>query len=593
MSVYGQKSSGLLRKPAFVVAIIVAELLTLAMSIGPLLGTPWWKGFRAYFAHDQLSYAAIATNVSQGNFAPVEPLTETGVSHYPSLWYYVIGTVSWVTHLPVWIVWTVLGIAILSAAVTTVGTVAARISGRSWVAVLPALALFTGTASTYAVHYWYTPLDSHAVIWAPYASMFTLNGEVAGISIAVIAVSLLIDALFKQENSATHRTPKVEIWVAALLIGILANLQTYTFFSLTLVIAIFVTSRDLMRHPARWRMYLTLTLGICVLWLGKSIANELGPLPLLVLLLLCMAPVLIPATWRAKNIAIPALFIAALAASPEVIRTGIALLDKDPFLTYREASSTNLGILEIGTLVASATWVLLFITTGLGLWRGRQAALASLVLALGLGFMIMPANDVWGFNQEPYRSWIQFATLSALLLTIPLAWGIAQFSTFTRDHKIIFAIAAVLTIGSWGIGLQDFRGFWEYAKNQGIYDLSDSRARAIETITQGTSGLVLGSQCMNPQIFKLIAKTPVPFFNLGLAWPTDKTAFDTFRDPYGRQQENPLTLQLAKVRWVVTDSACATDWNFPTDQRVVQVARNEYLTELGPQSLTLWQVNAR
>ena len=28
-----------------------------------------------------------------------------------------------------------------------------------------------------------------------------------------------------------------------------------------------------------------------------------------------------------------------------------------------------------------------------------------------------------------------------------------------------------------------------------------------------------------------------------------------------------------------------------TDQRVVQVARNEYLTDEGPQSLTLWQVN--
>ena len=581
----------LIARPRFVISIILAEFITLAITLGPLLGTPWWKGFRAYFSHDQLSYAAIATNVSQGHFAVVEPLTESGISHYPSLWYYVIGSISWLTHLPVWIVWTVFGVAILSAAVITVGTVAVRVSGKPWVAVLPALALLTGTASYYTVHFWYTPLDSHAVIWAPYASLFTLNGEVAGISIAVIAMALLVDALYKQENTASHRTPRIEIWVSALLIGLLANVQTYTFFSILLVIAIFVTARDLTRHPAALRMYLTIALGFGVLWFGKSIAHKFGPLPLLALLFLSMAPVLIPAALRAKRIAIPALLIAAVAASPEVIRTAIGVVTKDPFLTYREASSANLGILEIGTLVASTTWVLLFIVTGLGLWRGRQAALSSLVIALGLGFMIMPANDIWGFNQEPYRSWIQFATLSALLLSIPLAWGISKFTSFTTEHKIVFAITGFITLASWGIGLQDFRGFWDYAKAQGIHDLSDSQAQAIQAVTAGTQGLVLGSQCIDPQIFKLIVKKPVPYYNLGLAWPANKKNIDTFLDVSGRQPDNPLTLQLANVKWAVTDSSCSTDWKFPNDQRIVRAGQRTYETEQGLQTLTLWQVN--
>ncbi|MDD2818532.1 MAG: hypothetical protein PHN51_07015 [Candidatus Nanopelagicales bacterium] len=593
MTIHGRNSSALLRNPTFIVSIIIAELITLAISIGPLLGAPWWKGFRAYFSHDQLSYAAIATNVSQGNFATVEPLTETGVSHYPSLWYCVIGSVSWLTHIPVWIVWTVLGIAILSAAVLTVGTVAARVSGKAWVAVLPALALLTGTASYYTVNNWYTPLDSHAVIWAPYASLFTLNGEVAGISIAVIAMALLVDALFKQENTESHRTPKIEIWVSALLIGLLANVQTYTFFSITLVIAIFVAARDLTKHPSRARMYLTIVLGFVVLWFGKSISQIFGPLPLLASLFLSMAPVLIPAALRAKRLAIPALLITALAASPEVVRTAIGVVTKDPFLTYREASSTNLGILEIGTLVATTTWVLLFVVTGLGLWRGRQAALSSLVIALALGFIIMPANDIWGFNQEPYRSWIQFATLSALLLSIPLAWGISRFTSFSTEHKVVFAITGVLAITSWGLGLQDFKGFWDYAKAQGIHVLSDSQAQAIQAITTGTQGLVLGSQCMDPQIFKLIAKKPVPYYNLGLAWPANKKNIDTFRDPYGRQPDNPLTLKLANVKWVVTDSSCVTDWNFPTDQRVVRAKQAIYQAQADLETLTLWNVNVK
>ena len=94
MSQEETKQRALLRRPGFIVSLLVAELITLAMALGPLIGSPWWSGMRKYFAADQLSYAAIATDVSQGHLAFVEPLTETGVSHYPSLWYYVIGLVS-------------------------------------------------------------------------------------------------------------------------------------------------------------------------------------------------------------------------------------------------------------------------------------------------------------------------------------------------------------------------------------------------------------------------------------------------------------------------------------------------------------------
>ncbi|MFA7324516.1 MAG: hypothetical protein WC005_09165, partial [Candidatus Nanopelagicales bacterium] len=216
-------SRSLLRQPIFVISLVIAEALTLFMTLGPLIGTPWWSGFRNYFAQDQLSYAAIATNVSQGNLAFVEPLTETGVSHYPSLWYYVIGLVSWITHLPVHLVWTVLGIAILSGAVLAVGTVAARISKLAWTPVLPALALLTGTMAVQTVDFWYTPLQHHAVLWAPYASIFTLNGEIAGLSIAAITLALLVDALYKQDQTRPHRTPRAELLLAALLLGLLAN----------------------------------------------------------------------------------------------------------------------------------------------------------------------------------------------------------------------------------------------------------------------------------------------------------------------------------------------------------------------------------
>jgi len=587
------ETKSLRKRPLFFVSLIIAEAITLGLSIGPLISTPWWTGFRGYFAHDQLSYAAIASNVANGDFAFVEPLTQTGVSHYPSFWYYFIGLVSWLTHLPVHLVWTILGIAILSAAVLTVGIVAARISNRSWAPILPALALLTGTLAVETMQYWYTPLESHAVLWAPYASIFTLNGEIAGICLAVITLSLLVDALFKQDQTQAHKTPRIELFIAALLIGLLANVQTYTFFSIVFVAAIFVTARDLARHPSRARAYATIAFGAVILLMGKEISKTLGPLPLIGLLLISMAPTLIPAAWRAKRIAIPALLIAGLAASPQVIRTAIGIADKDPFLLYREASSKNLGILEPATLAASTIWILLFITVGIGLWRSHQASLSALVIALGLGFMIMPANDIWGFNQEPYRLWIQFAILSALLLMIPLAYALSHFMGFTREHKAMFLTTLTFTLAAWGLGLKDLPGFWEYAKQEGVIDVTDTRAVAIRSLTEKTSGLVLGSQCMDPLVFKLIAQTPVPYFNLGLAWPAEKQNFDTFRDPGTTQPNNPLTLQNANVQWAVTDSSCATDWQFPNDQRVVKVAEAEYLTTMSPATLTLWRVNPK
>ena len=593
MSTEPRQQRALLRRQGFIISLVVAELLTLAMALGPLLGSHWWSGMRNFFPNDQLSYAAIASDVSQGNLAFVEPLTETGVSHYPSLWYYIIGLVSWATHLPVWFVWTILGLAILSGAVLTVGVVAARISKHVWVPILPPLALLSGTLAIQTSDYWYTSLQHHAVLWGPYASLFTLNGEVAGICIGVITLALLVDALYKQDQSRPHRTPRIELLSAALLVGLLANVQTYTFFSITLVIAVFVSARDLFRHPSHAKAVLTVVLGGLVLVFGKSIAAITGPLPLLVLLSLAMSPVLVPAALRAKRVAIPALIITAVAASPEVIRTALGVIDKDPFLTYREASSKGLGIVEPATLVASTVWILLFITVSLGLWRSRQATLSALTIALGLGFMIMPANDLWGFNQEPYRSWVQFSILSSLLLMIPLAWSFTRLRTWSTEHRVVFAVAAGFTLIAWGIGLADFRGFWHFAHDQGVITLNGDRAHALAALTSSATGILLGPHCMDPQVFKLETKKPVAYYNLGLAWPADEPDFKTFRDLKGRHAENPEALQNANVRWVVTDSACVDDWNFPKDGRVTTVGARTYQSASGPKTLLLWQVTPR
>ena len=80
--------------PSAVIGFAAGQTITLAVVLGPILGQPWLNGFRNYFSSDQFAYAAIATNVSQGKLALVEPFNETGQLFYPSAWYFVIGMFS-------------------------------------------------------------------------------------------------------------------------------------------------------------------------------------------------------------------------------------------------------------------------------------------------------------------------------------------------------------------------------------------------------------------------------------------------------------------------------------------------------------------
>lgn len=569
-------------------AAALAELVVLAVAIGPIVGQSWWTGFRNYFPLDQLSYAGIATNVSVGTWSFVEPHTLTGTSHYPSAWYVLIGAISGLTHVPVWVVWPILGVVILSAGVLVVGATAARISGRAWVTILPALALLTGTLGSYVNGSWFTPLHEHAVIWGPFGTAFVLNAEVAGLSIAAIALSLLVRAAHEPENPSNGK----RILIAAALIGATANIHTYSFFTATFVAAVLIAARELLAHPQRTKTVATIVAPAVVLVAGPVIASVIGPLPLFALLLLAMSPALVPAARRRTTTAVIATAAFVITASPQVIRTALGLVQHDPFLTYREVSTRNLGVGGVTAVIAASTWILAFIACAIAIRGRRQPALAALVIALAVGFVVLPTNDVWGFNQEPYRFWLQFGMLSALLVTIPLAWAFAHWRSTPGPRRVGLTIALGLMTTTWALGLVDVVGFWHYAQSVGVIPLQDARSDAIRALTATHPGLTMPGQCMDPRAVKLITKGAVAEYNLGLAWPDDEPAFRIFHDTARRAGEDPTALQAAKVQWVVTDSACATDWTFPSDQRVIPVAKERYAGSDGtPQTLTLWRVN--
>lgn len=555
----------------------------LAVLLGPIISQGWWQGFRRYFANDQLSYAAIAITAANGTFTPVEPLTETGVSHYPSGWYLLIGAVSGLSDTPVYRIWSLLGLLTIAAGLAFLGWLAYRYSLLALAPLLPGLALLTGTLSVATEQNWYSALTKHAVIWGPFGTLFTLNAEAIGL----IILTGLIGMLLLASTNAAH--PLALIIIAAVALGALANIQTYAFLTGTSLVVLFAATISLLRMPSRTRLLTSLGLLGALLIAGPTLADVVGPLPLFALVLLAALPATWPLLVRQPRVTALVLAGYALAASPQIIRTGLGIITSDDFLAYRQVSTEDLGVQPSAALIAALPLLLIALFSVITLIAAKPSTerdvFRALLIALGLGAAIMASNDLWGFNQEPYRFWLQYSIITAFLLSITTAWALRQHRMLGSAWRSATAVVAVLAVGLWGFSLRDVQEFAAFASEQGVEPADDERGRALQALIAPKTGLVLSSRCLDPQVLKLITNAPVAFFNRGLAWPDYRTEIDELLK---QDQSTPVDAQLIDtigITHVLTDSACTNDWKF-ADARIQPIDVQPYQSGL----FTLWQV---
>jgi len=554
----------------------------------PLSTGPWLHGFRNYFVNDQLSYASIAMTVAGGNFAAVEPLTETGVSYYPSAWYYVIGLFSWVTGAPVYAVWQVLGLVAIGIAIALLGVLGYRLSGNAFAPALPGLALATGTFSYWVADYWFTSLGYHAVIWGPFGTLFTLNAESIGVmAVAVVFTWVAVSAAISVRESRDF--PATVALVAAGIVGLLANVQTYSFFTGTSLIVAFGAIAGLMLRPSRARLVMVVTGLALVLFFGLIVAQVLGPLPLFGVLLLTLVPAYWP--WIRERVTLFAgvLLVFGLAAAPQVVRTALGLISGDAFLNYRQASTENLGLDLVPALIGALPILVLMTTllvAAIARPRTREGAvMVAMVAALALGAGVMSTNDLWGFEQEPYRFWLQYSIVAmfSLASVLPWAWRRRRALSLSAARSVSALSVAVALV--WAASLGDVLAFRDYARDQGVIPAEDEFGQALRSVVGEDSGLVLSSACLDPQLLRLITGAPVAFFNRGLAWPEKKDEIDQLLDPGRVAASDPSQLAAAGVSFVLTDSACDDEWSFQ-DARV----QPERIEPYSGGTLTLWRV---
>lgn len=572
-------------RAAPIIGIATSLFVSWWILIGPIMGADPWSGFRLYYANDQLSYARIAANVANGGPWFTEPFTQTGTSYYPSLWYYAIGLLSMTSGLSVPSSWTILGVGILSLLIAILAVAAWKLSGQWWATVTPALAITAGTSSSLLQGpsfegFWQTRLDHHAVLWGPFATLFTLNAEVAATSFVALGLLAYLLACFP---TVSHRSQA--LIASGLLIGITANMQTYAFLTGLFLLATWGTVLVLLRAHSRRLTIGTAAILVIALGSGPLVAEHIGQLATYVCLLLTAVPAAIRQCLRQYRSLLALLIPLALSASPQILHTGLGLFASDAFLTYREASTENLGVPLVKGLASAAIPILIW----LAVWMAPRMALhfRALLITLPVAATILVTNNYWGFNQEPYRFWLQMNMLSLLLLAVVVPAIFTQWYRCRIDYpRRLPAAYLVLTMAGslYVTGLGDLFGFWDFAKRQGTISVTASPGSdqaVLQSLSQDLQGLVATDPCIDPQALGLLTSNPIAHYNLGLAWPNNTEPLQRFLQARKEGFLDPAAAEDAGITALITFPGCDSGWR-PTP-------RDGFFPIESNQGFWLWQ----
>lgn len=592
-----------------------------------------WQNFRNYFPYDQYSYLAIAVNVRDGNMSAVEPFTETGVNHYPRLYYVLLGLFSKVFDSDIVATWQITGLAFQLTMVGVISWLLIRLTRKPLMGVLGFLPSIIGTFAVPLSGNWFHTLDNHAVLWGAFGVLFTLNGESAALSIAVVSACLLIGFTFPAQGHrpAINRRSWAVVIGAAAVIGLLANVQTYSFLAVVYFAIYIVAVFGLISYGAWWHTAVSLVLLAVVIFAGPTIAVSAGPLATLVVGVAAALPGYLLVLLRYKGPMLAAALMASLAASPTIVGTMLGLANKDDFLTYREVSSSALGV-PVGTGLLAAIVPLLMLA--LVFWAGvvhRNRAWLAFSIGAGAAWMLVATNDHWGANQEPYRFWIDGFTL-VTATAVPIVCQILFWIWNTRSELALrprnasgrlhedtprsasnllrlrtgIGIAGcAIVLGAIGISMLDYFEFSRYVHDHGTESLHNSQGFAIDqatglltakTTTPGlqaledgkASELVLGDPCINPFQLKTLTGLPTAFYNLGLAWPSNETSL---REVLKQRSSTVFAQSLAKdagIKYVLTDSSCSADWEKQIHGN--RLSEASYDTSEKRATVTLWKL---
>jgi len=552
-----------------------------------------WDSFRTFFLQDQLSNFAVLVNASRGNFGSVEPFTETGHLSDPHLYLEALGALSHITGLSPASSWTIGGLALQVALVGCISVEAAHIANRWWASYLGALPFIVGTLS-FAGGGWATSLASHAVLWGTFASMFSLNEAVAALAIAGILALMLVGVGLRTEWS--RRSSMITLGVGAG-IGLIANIDTYGFFTATFFLSYGVAVYAMAVQRRRWTWVLSLGLIVALYIIGPRATETLGRLDAFVLGLVPALPGLIVAIARWRSRVLLPILAALAAAAPQIVSVAAALHGGDPFLTFRIAASGGLGVPWKPGIMCALPLLAPLAMIALAALHRRNPLWLACALGIASAWFIISTNDAWGPNQEPYQLWTDGFALASFIV-IPTAIGVAVSYLSSADkrartepYRWTIGVIALFVAAVGLVGASSVDWFRFYRSQQGeTLSLATPESHAMQSTAARISNdkLVWVDPCVKPAIFKAVTGARVAYYNLGLAWPAHLEEILAVGNSLSIRTIAPREVAAAQIGWLVTSGACAPNWATGLRPILIHVATERYGSPPGDE-VALWK----
>jgi hypothetical protein len=576
------------------VGVVFSAFIYFSTQVEMLARGGWsWDAFRAYGIGDQLSNFGVVVNASSGNFSPVEPYTETGDLNDPHLYLEALGAISRFGHVAPTVVWNAGGITLQIILVSCISVSTALVTRRWWTSLLGAVPFLIGTLSFPG---WYTAMTSpgmsHGVLWGAFGVMFPLNEGSASLAIGGTAFVLLLSVL-----SRTDRRRKVIVasLVAGAVVGLLANIDTYSFFVATFfaVYGIAVYAMTVRGRLFPW--VITLLLVILIFLVGPSLVSSLGRLNAFSIGLVPAIPGVILAIGRWRAAVITPLLALAAAASPQLVSTSIAIAHGEAFLKFREASSTEGGIFwKDGLLSAMPLAIPLLIILIAGIHRARPLWV-TYSLGTSIPWLILAKNEAWGTYQEPYQLWIDSFALIAFTI-VPIGAQVAMTYLPLRSARqeqiagswrVAVASLCGIAIAVCAVSSIDWYQFYRSQEGQTISFIApvDHSMRSVAAhITD--KKLVIVDSCLGVDIFKGVTGARVAAYNPGLAWPARHLQISAAWVGIANEHLTAAELDDADIGWMVTERGCSDHW----DTEFASLFRATSSSSYPGGNLTVWRI---